>query len=233
MVKPLKIVVPARKTGKTDFGRRRLIIAVRAACRRQGIDDDMRKDIQTTLIGKASMSDMDMAELGRLLDHLNKGWKGPMGHRAHVGKIKALWWTLYWLGGVDDPGDRAISAFVERQTGVGALNFLDHRKAFSVVEALKAWATRLGVNWPTPEKTAEITAHMPDFSALHHDRHAVLTALEDQLRAGGVLRGHYAHYLQSAMGLAMNHRSWSAQELDAAIRLLGGKARRLKGKAVG
>ncbi|WP_336973472.1 regulatory protein GemA [Sphingobium aromaticiconvertens] len=230
MAKSLKIVAPARQVGKAEFGRRRLMIAVRAACRRQGIDDDMRKDIQTELIKKASMSDMDLGELGRLLDHLNQGWKGPMGHRAHVGKIKALWWTLYWLGGVDDPDDRAISAFVERQTGVGALNFLDHRKASSVIEALKSWATRLGVVWPAPEKTAEITAHTPDFSDQHHDRHAVLTALEQQLRAGGVLRGHYAHYLQAAMGLGMNHRGWTAQELDAAIRLLGGKARRLKAK---
>jgi len=211
-------------------GTRRLIIAVRAACKRQGIDDDMRKDIQAKLIGKASMSDMTIGELGRLLDHFNKGWKGPMGHRAHIGKIKALWWSLYWLGAIDDPGDRAISAFVERQTGTSALKFLDHRKAASVIEALKSWLGREGVEWPAPDSTAAIAKVTPGYSDLQADRHAMLAALERPLRAGGQLSGHYVHYLERALGLLPNHHCWSTAELDAGIRLLGRKLRRLLGR---
>lgn len=231
MADPHRIVqLPTRRSGKTEHGRQRLIIAIRAACKRQGIDDDMRKDIQSTLIGKASMSDMSVGDLGRLLDHFNKGWKGPMGHRAHIGKIKALWWSLYWLGALDDPGDRAISAFVERQTGVSALKFLDHRKAASVVEALKSWAERIGVKWPDPANTATIAIYSQAYTDAHADRHAVLAAIGDALKADGVLRTFYVFYLQSAMNLPANHHMWTTAELDTAIRLLGRKLRLMKGK---
>jgi hypothetical protein len=213
-----------------DRGAVRLMTAIRAACKRQAIDDDMRKEIQASLIGKASMSDMSLAELGRLLDHFNKGWKGPMGHRAHIGKIKALWWSLYWLGAIDEPGDRAISAFVERQTGVSTLKFLDHRKAHSVIEALKGWLGRVGVEWPDAEKISRIADCTPGFTDQMAERHAVLTAIDAELHRAGDLRTHYAIYLPAALNLAPNHHFWSAVELDTGIRLLGRKLRRLKGK---
>lgn len=219
-----------RGQGKAERGRNRLIIAIRAACKRQGIDDDTRKAIQETLIGKASMSDMSLGELGRLLDHFNKGWKGPMGHRAHIGKIKALWWSLYWLGAIDDPGDRAISAFVERQTGVSSLKFLDHRKAASVIEALKSWLERLGTKWPTGEAIDLIATTVPEYSDVHADRHAILLVIADELRAGGVLLGHYVHYLERALNVGANHYFWTSAELDTGIRLLGRKLRHMKGK---
>lgn len=231
MANPRVIVAqPSRRQGKTEYGRQRMIVAIRAACKRQGIDDDMRKDIQASLIGKASMSDMSIGELGQLLDHFNKGWKGPMGHRAHIGKIKALWWSLYWLGAIEEPGDRAISAFVERQTGVSALKFLDHRKAASVIEALKGWLARVGVEWPEAETVNRIALAAPDYGDLHADRHAVLAAMDAALRDGGILRSHYALYLQTALGLSANHHFWTASELDTGIRLLGRKLRRMKGK---
>ncbi|WP_289145061.1 regulatory protein GemA [uncultured Sphingobium sp.] len=219
-----------RQQGKGDYGRVRLMTAIRAACKRQGVDDDMRKAIQDSVIGKASMSDMTIAELGQMLDHFNKGWKGPMGHRAHIGKIKALWWSLYWLGAIDEPGDHAISAFVERQTGVSALKFLDHQKAFSVIEALKGWLERVGVQWADAETVARIAEIAPAYCDQLADRHAVLAAIDAALYKGGVLRTHYALYLQTAMGLAANHHFWTAAELDAGIRLLGRKLRRMKGK---
>jgi len=213
-----------------DRGAVRLMTAIRAACKRQAIDDDMRKEIQTSLIGKASMSDMSLAELGRLLDHFNKGWKGPMGHRAHIGKIKALWWSLYWLGAIDEPGDRAISAFVDRQTGVSALKFLDHRKAAAVIEALKGWLARVGVEWPDADAVSRIADCIPHYSDQLAERHAVLAAIDAQLYAASIIRSHYALYLQTALSLTANHHCWTAAELDTGIRLLGRKLRRLKGK---
>lgn len=202
--------------------------AVRAACRRQGIDDDTRKAIQSERIGKASMADMSLAELGRLLDHLNRHWGGPMGHRAHVGKIKALWWALYWLGEINEPGEQAISVFVERQTAKSALRFLDHRGAASVIEALKSWAERAGVIWPMADETADLRANNPDFSGALHERHAVLAAIGRHLMRRGDIASHYLAYVEGALGLVPNHHCWTATELDAAIRLLGKKLRRNK-----
>lgn len=195
--------------GKSE-SRTKMIQAVRAACRRLGLDDDARRDMQVGVVGKASMTDMTLDELGTLLDRLNKDWKGPAGHRAHVGKIRALWWTLYWLAAVEEPNDRAIDAFVRRQTGVSALRFLDHRTAPAVVEALKSWAAREGVAWlPRPDDM--------------DDRRAVLSALATRL---GVVS---AGQLLIASGLGAPSADWTRHQFDAAIRLLGKQVRKTAG----
>lgn len=196
--------------------------AIRAACRRQNIDDDTRKAIQLDRFGKASMSDMTPAELGQLLDYLNRNWDGPMGHRAHLGKIKALWWTLYWLGEIGDPSEKAMSVFVRRQTNISALRFLDHHHAAAVIEALKSWAGRAGVLWPTAEDN-ETT-----IPASLLDRHAVITAIGRQLFQRRAIVGHYLTYVERALGLLPNHHCWTAKELDECIRILGKKLRRMK-----
>lgn len=148
--------------------------AIRGAVRRLGIGEEDRRALQAELTGTASMRDMSLAQLDRLLDHFNRDQpaRAPHGHAAAVGrKVRALWWTLYWLGAVDQPGDRAIDAFVKRQAGVEALRFLDHRRAHAVIDALKAWAAREGVVWPArPSPIAE--------------RRAVEAAIRAKLPAG-------------------------------------------------
>lgn len=212
--------VVATADGKAE-SRKKLMIAVRAACRRLGLDDDARREIQVGLTGKASMTEMDMADLGKVLDSLNRDWKGPQGHRAHIGKIRALWWTLYWIGAIDEPKDRAIDAFVRRQTGVSALRFLDHRGSHAVVEALKSWAGREGVEWP--KAPGELG-----------DRQAVLDTLWRRLRETGFVSTFTAGaYVSAALEIPPpEQRAWTAHELDAAIRLLGKRLRRELGKAV-
>lgn len=150
--------------------------AIRGAVRRLGIGEEDRRALQAELTGVESMCAMSLAQLDRLLDHFNRDRpaRAPLGHAAPVGrKVRALWWTLYWLGAVDQPGDRAIDAFVQRQAGVDALRFLDHRRAAAVIDALKAWAAREGVAWPArPSPIAE--------------RRAVAAAIRAKLPAGVV-----------------------------------------------
>lgn len=217
--------------GRSD-SRDRMVKAVRAACRRLGIDDDDRRAIQREITGKQSMSDMEIADLGRLLDHFNKGWSGPMGHRNHIAKIRALWWSLFWLGGIDDPKDPALNAFVKRQTGISAVRFLDHKKAASVIEALKSWAGREGVAWPSAAHLAEMaTIHASlEIDMPRLERHAVLSAIADRMRDQESLRGGYQAYCRAALGLGTNHLAWTPHELDAAIRMLGRQARRAAGR---
>jgi phage gp16-like protein len=213
--------------GKAD-SRTKLMGAVRAACKRHGLDDDDRRELQLQVTGRRSMSDMSLADLGKLLDHLNKGWKGPSGGRATTAKIRALWWTLYWLGAVDEPNDAAIDAFVRRQGGPASLRFTDHRAAQPIIEALKSWAWREGVKWPSDAQLAEMQPGNPGLTMQLYERHAVLSAIGRKLHDRGAL--HFAGevpYAQSALGLGINHFAWSAHEIDAAIKLLGKKHRRL------
>jgi phage gp16-like protein len=216
-------------SGKAD-SRSKMIGAVRMAAKRVGMNDDDRRALQQELTGKISLGDMSLAEIGQVLDRLNKDWKGPMGHRAHAGKIRALWWTLYWLGAIEDPADRPLDAFVKRQAGVSSLRFLDSRKAHSVIEALKAWAAREGVSWPGPERLAEVTVTQPGVDAGKLDRHAVLAAIGVKLRDVGALNSSHLSYCEKALGLGCNHWSWTPHELDAAIKLLGKRLRHVTGR---
>ncbi|HEU4958989.1 MAG TPA: regulatory protein GemA [Sphingomonas sp.] len=203
--------------GKND-SRTKLVRAIRAACNRLGLDDDARRDIHLALTGKRSTTQMTFAELGQVLDRLNKDWKGPSGHRAHIGKIRALWWTLYWLGAVAEPNDHAIDAFVRRQTGVSALSFLDHRSASAVVEGLKSWAAREGVRWE--KEPGELG-----------DRRAVADAIWRKLRETGAAWGSwYQLYAAEALKVSPQPEDWSRHEWDAVIKLLGKRLRRTQGR---
>lgn len=212
----------AQRTVRTAAGKSEsrvgLIRAVRAACRAQGIEDDDRRALQVEITGKASLGDMTPAEIGRVLDRLNRNRAAPMAHRAHVGKIRALWWSLYWLGAIDDPGAKALDAFVKRQTGRQSLRFLGHQQAPSVIEALKAMIAREGVIWP---KASDAIA----------DRRAVLDALwAKRCDQAGMPRLADKRGLGMAVGPLLGDRpdpdEWTAHELDAAIKGVGKAYRR-------
>lgn len=187
----------------TPPARVKLMRAIHAACRKRGLDEEARRDLQLGATGKASMSDMDAAELAKVLDRLNRAGRAA-GERPHVGKVRALWWSLYWLGEVDATDARAIDAFVKRQTGIAALRFLNHRQAASVVEALKNWARRAGVDWI---KGGDAGA----------DRRAVFDAI-------GALLGN-----ATIVGLPAGEPArWTHAELDAAIRAAGRSLRKVR-----
>ncbi len=67
----------------------------------------------------------------------------------YAGKLRALWIAGYDLGVVRDRTDKAMVAFLERQTGLSATNFVtEPREARKVIEALKGWLKREAkVDW--------------------------------------------------------------------------------------
>jgi phage gp16-like protein len=226
-------------SGKSD-ARRKLIMAVRAASRRLGLEDDDRKAIQLEVTGKASMSDMNGAEIGAVLDRLNRDRPGGFTDRAHfsnrphVGKIRALWWTLYWIGEVDEPNDAALDSFVKRQTGLASLRFLDHSRSSSVIEALKAMAARKGVAWPSQDRLKLLLASgNPGLTITRLERHAVIECIWVKLRdAREVWALDPYSFFAAKGGLSPNHWCWDDRILDDAIRTLGKKWRRVLAKQV-
>ena len=203
-----------RQQRDTGDSKTQLIRAVRAACHRLGLDDDARRDIQLALVKKRSLSDMTLAEIGLVLDRLNKDWKGPSGHGGHIGKIRALWWSLYWLGLIASPEDSALNSFVRKQTGISALRFLNHRRASSVIEPLKSWLAREGIAW---ERDGDGFA----------DRRSVARASWHRLRdLDAVPASCWGAYLAPAMSISAREADWSRHEWDAIIRHLGKLLRR-------
>jgi phage gp16-like protein len=83
----------AARRHQADGYRAAALKAVFAACRAQCIDDDARRDIVRQITGKSSLKDCTSAEMGRVLDRLNKRSGGrrqgtgslPFTGRAGVG----------------------------------------------------------------------------------------------------------------------------------------------------
>lgn len=209
-----------KSSGQAD-SRKKLINAVRAAAHRLQLQDDDRKAIQLELIGKASMGDMNVRELGLVLDRLNRDQKGGYGSSSafarspHAAKVKALWWTCHWLGlnVADDPSDAALDAFVKRQTGLDSIRFLNHLNAPSLIEALKAIAARDGgVIWQ-PRGAHDSW----------EDRRAVLQAIWNRLFDLGKVSGVSVWlFLGNLRGADVT----TERGLDACIRDLGKMLRR-------
>lgn len=107
----------------------------------------------TTCASAANLTDV---QAGRLLDEFRRlGWKPSAAgahHRPRHGagdarraKAVALWLSLHQAGIVADGSDKALAAFIRRQTGQD-IGRLDHARWTAVIEALKAWCGRVGVS---------------------------------------------------------------------------------------
>ena len=80
---------------------------------------------------------------------------------AYAKKLQALWIGAWNLGIIRNKSDKALLAFVKRQTGVDHTRFLRHKEdGDKAVEALKAWMAReAGVDW-------SVGKHIPDWQCL-------------------------------------------------------------------
>lgn len=137
----------------TAAARNRLIGAVHAAKTAAGLDDDTYRDTLERIAGKRSAKDCTDVQLRAFLDHVNASTGAPRHTRRRadgpqVGKLTALWWSLYHLDVIDNPSDAALAAFILRMTGVAALQWADAAQLATVIDGLKAMAARDGgVDW--------------------------------------------------------------------------------------
>lgn len=117
-----------------------------------GMDDDTYRVMLHSVGGVQSSKDLTAAGASRVLKHLEKAGFTPTrkartddrspADDAQSRKIRALWIELHTLGAVRNESESALAAYVKRQTGVEALQWLDNRQASHVIEALKKWLGR-------------------------------------------------------------------------------------------
>ena len=133
------------------------IRAIHAACRAKGIDDDARRDLQQQLTGKASLSDMDITEVSRVLDHLNREsnaqaeWKFVFrltpDRQVYAKKIYRL---AQKIGALQNPPAPVmpkvyIEGITEQMSGTTKpLEFCDARDLHKVVQAREVFVKRRG-----------------------------------------------------------------------------------------
>jgi phage gp16-like protein len=145
----------------TSTPRTKLLAAIHATAKKQGLDDETYRDKLEQLTGKRSAMELSVPALNKVLDALN-GAPGSATQGAHRhapldgqrAKARALWIGLYNLGIVRDGSDQALDSFVKGQTGIASLAWIAEPKdARKVVEALKKWSARSllkgggGVDW--------------------------------------------------------------------------------------
>ncbi|MDF1778760.1 MAG: regulatory protein GemA [Rhizobiaceae bacterium] len=140
------------------------IAILHVAKRELGLDDDTYRDVLERATGQRSAKGLSepqrrdaLTELRRLgfVPRPNGGTRASAkGKRVamegkYAGKLQALWIAAWNLGIVRNRDDKALIAFVRRQTGVDDTRFLYHADdGAKAIEALKGWLAREGgVDW--------------------------------------------------------------------------------------
>lgn len=121
--------------------------ALFAACKSLGMDDDARRDMLQSVIGKPSSKDLTPREWSKVLDHINKltGFAPKQSRKidtsAEASKVRAIWLLLHQLGEVRDPSEKALASYCKRIAKVDDLHWAG-AKIHVLIETLKKWAQR-------------------------------------------------------------------------------------------
>lgn len=144
---------PSNSKGLT---RPKLIQLIHIAKSQLHLDDETYRASLSRITGKNSTKNMTLAELRHVFEDLKtKGFKTAPAKGTNIKKetsmaaddqsklIRHLWLSLHGLGEVKNPSEQALAKYVERQTGVSALQWLTMSQASMVIESLKKWEMRI------------------------------------------------------------------------------------------
>lgn len=115
--------------------------------RQAALDEASYRDLMERETGKRSAKDLSAAERAAFIGALNRLQPAPERVSPTTGaygkKLQALWIAGYNLGVIDNRSDRALRAFLKRQTGLDHSRFLRNpQDADKAIEALKDWIRR-------------------------------------------------------------------------------------------
>ncbi|WP_273722797.1 regulatory protein GemA [Bartonella sp. AU18XJBT] len=136
-----------------------------------GLDDETYRALLYRLTGKQSAKDLNYSEKRLVVAEMKAFGFEPNGKRLegkYAKKLQALWIAGWNLGIIRDRSDKALLAFVKRQTGVDHVRFLrDSDDACRAIEALKGWLQRDGgVDWKG-KKIQDSWQKMPGYLILY------------------------------------------------------------------
>lgn len=124
-----------------------------------GLDEETYRSVLERVTGQRSAAKLTEVERLAVVDEFRKqGFKPSSNSSRSRGKplagpfakkLQALWIAGWNLGVVGNRDDRALLAFVKRQTGIDHIRFLRYPEdAAKAIEALKGWLARDGgVDW--------------------------------------------------------------------------------------
>jgi phage gp16-like protein len=152
--------------------RKAALAQIHIAKKQLGLDEELYRDMLENLTGKRSAGDMALAELYKVIKHLeNVGFKrnrggqpksrrkqyySPRAQGQIIDVMRAVWIEMHRAGIVRDGSESALTAYAKRMSsqlnggiGVDSLDWLerDTKLAVAVLEALKGWDTRVRREW--------------------------------------------------------------------------------------
>lgn len=137
-----------------------LIKLIHVAKTKLGLDDDVYRDILESTTGKTSSKLLTPAQLEAVLDRLkqlgfevesNKTGVKNLASDAQSKLIRHLWLQLYHAGQVKNGSEKALAKFIENRVKVSALQFLSTESADMVINHLRQWCKRCGIERVTVE----------------------------------------------------------------------------------
>jgi phage gp16-like protein len=127
------------------------IALLHVAKKELALDDDTYRAILARYGRADSATDLDAAGFTMVMNYLTAvgfrsnwtkrtyGYRRTMATPPQVDLIRKLWAKFR---GDDDPDDAALNQWLDRYQKVGALRFVDNKKAAKVISALKAMVAR-------------------------------------------------------------------------------------------
>ncbi|ENX33903.1 hypothetical protein F889_02567 [Acinetobacter colistiniresistens] len=138
-----------------------LIKLIHVAKTKLGLEDDVYRDILSSTTGKTSSKELNLAQLDAVLDRLkqlgfavesrDKTSVKNLASDAQSKLIRHLWLQLHEVGAVRDGSEKALAKFVENRVNVSALQFLSSKNADMVINHLRQWCKRCGIERVTLE----------------------------------------------------------------------------------
>jgi len=145
---------------KQTDNRNRLYKLLQVGKQQLGYDDEFYYGIWLPMQGATKNADgrysattLDIGKLTQAVETMKRaGFKvkakadtsnRPLAGDAQSKKIRALWLHLHGIGAVRDPSEASLNAYVKRQTGIEALQWLSEKQASGVIDVLKRWQQRV------------------------------------------------------------------------------------------
>ena len=132
-----------------------LIKLIHVAKTKLQLEDDVYRDILKSTTGKDSSKLLTPAQLEAVLDRLkqlgfeveskDKTGVKNLASDAQSKLIRHLWLQLYEAGQVRNGSEQALAKFVEKRVGVSALQFLSSQSADMIINHLRQWCKRCGI----------------------------------------------------------------------------------------
>ena len=138
-----------------------LIKLIHVAKTKLQLQDELYRDILESTTGKTSSKQLSIAQLEAVLDRLKQlGFEVKskntgvlnLASDAQSKLIRHLWLQLYQAGQVKNSNELALAKFVENRFGVSALQFLSSKNADMLINHLRQWCKRCGIERTTAKE---------------------------------------------------------------------------------